>query len=178
MCQETLRHLAGWFHLLFWTNSSTPLELLTQKSIVILIMWSIYSFRFLEQSVTISNLIPVRKVPYQNFYLKQHIMHPVLQMWMPSNLDRYNMIHSTVAKFIRIVRSALWSNQKLSINAQYHIVFLIIIIPQGFLYLKSYFHLCQKNILSAMHVDWDPVHLSLVVCYILHLLVSLPYRNW
>ena len=29
-------------------------------------------FRLLKQSVIIANLIPVRKVPYQNVYLKQH----------------------------------------------------------------------------------------------------------
>ena len=30
---------------------------------------------------------------------------------------------------------------------------IMIIIRQGFLYLKSYFYLCQKNILCAIHVD-------------------------
>ena len=70
MCQETLRHLDIWLPLLFWTNTSNPSELSTQKDIVIWIMWSSYSFRFLEQSVIISNLIPVRKVPYPNLYLK------------------------------------------------------------------------------------------------------------
>ena len=29
-----------------------------------------------------------------------------------------------------------------------------------------------------MHVDWNPPHLSLVACYILHPLVHLPCRNW
>ena len=70
MCQETLRLLAIWLPLLFWTNLATPSELLTQKIIVIWILWSSYSFRLLEQSVIISNLIPVRKVPYSNFYFK------------------------------------------------------------------------------------------------------------
>ena len=32
--------------------------------------------------------------------------------------------------------------------------------------MKAYFHLCQNNILSAMHVDWDPPHLGPVVLYI------------
>ena len=58
--------------------------------IVIWILWSSYSFRFLEQSLF---PIPVRKVPYPNFYLKQHRVHPVLQMWMHSNCDWYNMIN-------------------------------------------------------------------------------------
>ena len=89
---------ASWFHLLFWTNTSTPLELVTQYVIVIWILWSSYSFRFLEQSVLISSSIPVRKVPYQFFYLEQHILHPVLQMWMSSNFGWYNMINSMVAK--------------------------------------------------------------------------------
>ena len=31
-----------------------------------------------------------------------------------------------------------------------------------------------NKILPAMHVDWDPPHLSLVGCYILHLLIPLP----
>ena len=34
MCQETLRHLAIWLPLLFWTNISTPSELSTQKSLL------------------------------------------------------------------------------------------------------------------------------------------------
>ena len=35
-----------------------------------------------------------------------------------------------------------------------------------------------KNILSAMYVDWGPPHLSLVVCYIFHLLIPLPCKTW
>ena len=34
-----------------------------------------------------------------------------------------------------------------------------------------------ENILSPMHVDCDARHLSLVVCYILHLLMPLPCSN-
>ena len=48
----------------------------------------------------------------------------------------------------------------------------------GLLYLTSCFHLFWKNILSAMHVDWVPPHLSLVVCYIFHLLLHLPCNTW
>ena len=40
------------------------------------------------------------------------------------------------------------------------------------------FSFMLENILWAMHVDWDPPHLSLVACYILHILVPLPCRNW
>ena len=36
------------------------------------------------------------------WYLKQHIMHPVLQMGMPSNFGWFDMMHSTVAKFSRM----------------------------------------------------------------------------
>ena len=61
-------------------------------------------FPILWSNSHVSSLMPVRKVPYQNIYLKQHIVHPVLQMWMPSNVDWYNRIHSTVAKFSRIFR--------------------------------------------------------------------------
>ena len=35
-----------------------------------------------------------------------------------------------------------------------------------------------KNILSAMYVDWSPPHLSLVVCYIFHLLTALLCKTW
>ena len=73
MCQEPLRHLADWFHLLFWTNTSTHLELAVLNIIATLILWSSYSFRYLEHRAIIFNLIPVRKVPYQNVYLKQYI---------------------------------------------------------------------------------------------------------
>ena len=51
-----------------------------------------------------------------------------------------------------------------------------IIIPQVFLYLILFFHLCCKNMLSAMYVYWELHHLKLVVCYVLHLLVSLPCK--
>ena len=69
MCQETLRHLPIWLPLLFWKKKPTPTpsKLLTPKS---LLYESSYSFRFLEESVIISNLIPVRKVPYPNLYLQ------------------------------------------------------------------------------------------------------------
>ena len=53
----------------------------------------------------------------------------------------------------------------------------MMIITQGFLYLISCSRLWYKNILSAMYVDWDRPHLSLVVCYVLHLLIPLPCRN-
>ena len=56
MCQETLGHHASWFHLLLWTNTSTPL--ISENIIVKWILWSSYSFRFLEQSVIIPSLIP------------------------------------------------------------------------------------------------------------------------
>ena len=107
MCKEALRHLAIWRHLLFWRNKSTPFEWVIQNIIVIRILWSSYTFRFIEQSVTTSSSIPIRQVPDANFYLKQHIVHPVLQMWMHSNFDRYD-INSTVAKISRIVRNVLW----------------------------------------------------------------------
>ena len=43
----------------------------------------------------------------------------------------------------------------------------------GLLYLISCFHLFWTNILSAMYADWGPPHLSLVMCYIFHLLIPL-----
>ena len=105
MCQETLR-----FHPVSFILSKhiNPLELVASTITVTWIIWSSYSFRFSEESFIISCLIPVRKVPYKNFSLEQHMMHPVLQMWMPSNFDWCNMMLSTVAKFSRIVRSASW----------------------------------------------------------------------
>ena len=66
---------------------STPLEFVTQNIIVAWILWSTYSFRFLEQQVIISCLILVRMAPYQNFYLKQLIVYSILQMWMPLSSD-------------------------------------------------------------------------------------------
>ena len=50
--------------------------------------------------------------------------------------------------------------------------------PTGLLYLISCFRLFWKNILSTMYLDWGPSHLSLVVCYILHLLIPLQCRTW
>ena len=40
------------------------------------------------------------------------------------------------------------------------------------------FSFVWKNILSAMYVDWGPPHLSLVVCYIFHLLTPLLHKTW
>ena len=34
------------------------------------------------------------------------------------------------------------------------------------------------NILSAMYADWGPPHLSLVLCYIFHLLIPLLCKTW
>ena len=72
----------------FFTSASTPLELVTQNIIATWILWSSYSFQLLEQSVIISSLIPVWRVPYQIVCVKQHIVHPDLhlQRWMASNL--------------------------------------------------------------------------------------------
>ena len=36
----------------------------------------------------------------------------------------------------------------------------------------------QKNTLSSKHVDWDPLQLSPVMCYISHILITLPRRTW
>ena len=66
----------------------------------------------------------------------------------------------------------------LSPRAQYHTVVLMKILRQGFSIWNLFFIYVRKNILFAMHVDWDPPHLSLVACYILHLLVPFPCRNW
>ena len=50
--------------------------------------------------------------------------------------------------------------------------------PTGAFYLTSCFHLFWKIILSAMYVDWGPPYLSLVVCYIFHLLMPLLCKTW
>ena len=50
-------------------------------------------------------LTPVRKDANQNAYFRQHTVHLILRMWMPSNFDLYNMILSTIAKFNRMVRN-------------------------------------------------------------------------
>ena len=36
----------------------------------------------------------------------------------------------------------------------------------------------ETYILSAMYADWGPPHLSLVVCYIFHLLIPLLCKTW
>ena len=41
------------------------------------------------------------------------------------------------------------------------------------------FSFVLENILSAMYVDWSPPHLRLVVvCYVLHLPMPLPFKTW
>ena len=78
-CKETFAHPASGFHLLSYTNTATPLEVIAQNisATCSWITWSNYSLRFLEQSVTISSLISVRKFPYQDTYLKRHTVHPI-----------------------------------------------------------------------------------------------------
>ena len=39
------------------------------------------------------------------------------------------------------------------------------------------FSFMLKHMLSTVHVDWDPPHLILIVCCILHLFISLLCRN-
>ena len=68
--------------------------------------------RFLEQSLIISRVIPVQKAPYQNLFVKQHIVYPVLQMRMPSNFDWHNMIHSTEPKVNRKVLGVSYDANK------------------------------------------------------------------
>ena len=103
MYQETIRHLASWFHHLFWTNTSTPLELATQNISVLWILWSITLLRFIEQSVIISSLIPVWKVPYQKLYLKHHTVRQFLQMCMPSNFHVHFKIQAVWLLYIYIL---------------------------------------------------------------------------
>ena len=78
-----------------------------------------------------SSLFLVWKVPYQMFYLGQHIVHPILRMWMSSDFALYNMIHSTRVKFSRMFRNVSWCWQKLSVRAQHLIVVLMVVIPHG-----------------------------------------------
>ena len=104
----------------------------------------------------ISSLIPVRKVPYSFFYLKLHIVHPVLQMWMHSNFDeQYGNFYGgqnqgnameCLTMPIELINGGLvpycgsndnnWTGVSLS-----EILFSFM--------LEKYF--------SAMHVDWDPL---------------------
>ena len=50
--------------------------------------------------------------------------------------------------------------------------------PTGVSLSDILFSLFWKNILSAMYVDWGPPHLSLVVCYIFHLLTPHLCKTW
>ena len=81
-----------------------------------------------------------------------------------------------MAKIKRIVPNVSWCWWILSIRAQCPIQ--IRLLPRGLFYLTSCFHLFWKNIFSAMYVDWGPPHLSLVVCYIFHLLTPLLCKIW
>ena len=50
--------------------------------------------------------------------------------------------------------------------------------PMGASLADILFSFVLENISSAMHVDWGPPLLSLVVCYIFHLLIPLPCKIW
>ena len=82
------------------------------------------------------------------------------------------MIYFIKVEISRIVPNVFWCWWILSIKAQCPIQ------VQQLLYPTSCFHLFWKNISSAMYVDWGPPHLSLVVCYILHLLIPLLCKTW
>ena len=53
------RHLAIWLLLLFWATHIHPFGISNRNIIVIWILWSIYSFWFLEESIIVYNLIPI-----------------------------------------------------------------------------------------------------------------------
>ena len=82
-----------------------------------------------------------------------------------------------MAKIKRIVPNVSWCWWILSIRAHDPIQIQQLII-WGLLCLISCFHLFWKNILSAMYADLGPPHLSLVVCYIFHLLIPLLCKTW
>ena len=120
----------------------------------------------------------IDRVPDQNVYFKQYLVHPILRIRDIPNFNLYNMMHSTIVKFNKIVQNASWCQYILSITAQSLIVVLRIS-PQWFLYLISYFHLpiAYKNILSTIYVDWGVSHLSLLMCCALQLRIILSYEN-
>ena len=49
--------------------------------------------------------------------------------------------------------------------------------PMGASLSDILFSFFLKNILPALYTDWGPSHLSLVVCYIFHLLIPLQCKN-
>ena len=87
------------------------------------------------------------------------------------------MIHFIMVKINRVVPNVFWCWYILSARAHCPIQIQQLIL-WGFLYLISCFHLFWKNILSAMYADWGPLHFSLVVCYIFHLLIPLLCKTW
>ena len=82
-----------------------------------------------------------------------------------------------MVKINRIVPNVSWCWWILPKRAQCPIQVQQLIL-WGILYLTSCFHLFWKNILSVMYMDWGPPHLSLIVCYIFHLLIPLPCKTW
>ena len=108
MCQKTPRHLAIWLPLLFWTYIPTPLELSTPKIIVIWILWSSYSFRFLEQSVIISKFNSSTKDSISKFLFEIARGASSSTYMDAPNFDWYNMKNYTVAINRRMLRNVLW----------------------------------------------------------------------
>ena len=94
-----------WFQLLFWTNKSTLLELVTQyhcyMNPVIQLLFSIHrtighNFQFISST----------EGSLSEFLFET--AHSESSSTDVKNLDWYNMIYSTVANFSWIVRSASW----------------------------------------------------------------------
>ena len=126
----------------YFRQTYPPLRNYLPLNIVIWIMWSSYSFRFLEQSVKISNLIPVRKVPYPNF---KFIFEIACSASSSTDVD---------ALKLRLVQYDKFYSGEQQEDASECVMILIEPINKGsvpycgsngnkeFLYLKSYFHLC------------------------------------
>ena len=106
-------------------------------------------------------------------------MLAVLKMWMHLNFNYYVMIHFITVKINRIVGGTKC------------LLMLINIIHKGSLPDSNsttypmraslsdiLFSFVLKNILSGMYGDLGPPHLSLVVCYIFHLLIHLLCKTW
>ena len=105
----------------------------------------------------------------------------------------YNARHSKdvdALKFQRILHDIFYNGQNQQDSTEC-LLMLINIIHKGSLHdsnLTTYpmgaslsdifFHLFWKNILSAMYADWSPPHLSLVVCYIFHIMIPLLCKTW
>ena len=178
MYQETLRHLAIWLPHFILNKHIHPFGIINHKN-------------HCYMNYVIQLLFSILRTISQNFQFDSSTEGSISKFLFEIACSASSSTDVDVLKFRLVQYDKFYSGEQQEGTSECLMMLIEFInkgsVPYcgsndnssiGVFCLKSYFHICWKNILSAMHVGWDPPHLSLVACYILHLLVPLLCRNW